>query len=311
MSSLANVELRELRIFLALADELHFGRAAERLGVSQSTVSEAVRLLERRVGTRLFDRTSRRVTLTPAGGDLRRALTPNIEGLDQALGRVRDNAAGVSGTLRIVTTSTTRLPPVVQLCKAFRARYPECAVHIDSAIIHDPFVPLRRGRADVLVNWLAIDEPDLKMGPVIAAYERVLAVARGHRLAGRESVSMEDIADESVCAMPSTFPESMMDAFMPPRSPSGRPIRRMHIQQAGETWSFGAAMAAVARGEIVHPTVRFHNVLAMEDVALLPIRDLPPLPLGLIWRTATEEDVKVRALAQVAVAEGPWTAAIS
>jgi DNA-binding transcriptional LysR family regulator len=310
MSSLANVELRELRIFLALADELHFGRAAERMGVSQPTVSEAVRLLERRVGTRLFERTSRRVTLTPAGADLRRALAPNIEGLDRALDGVRDSAAGVSGTLRIVTTVTTRLPPVVQLCRAFRARYPKCAVHIDSAIIHDPFVPLRRGLADVLVNWVAIDEPDLTAGPVIASYDRVLAVARGHRLAGRESVSVEDMADEVLCVMPPTFPESMAEAFMPSRAPSGRPIRRVHVQQADETWSFGAAMAAVGRGEVVHPTVRFHNVLAMEDVALVPISDLPPLPLGLIWRTAAE-DAKVRALAEVARVEGPWPAAVS
>jgi DNA-binding transcriptional LysR family regulator len=310
MSSLANVELRELRIFLALADELHFGRAAERLGVSQPTVSEAVRLLERRVGTRLFERTSRRVTLTPAGTDLRRALAPNIEGLDRALGGVRDSAAGVSGTLRIVTTVTTRLPPVIHLCRAFRARYPECAVQIDSAIIHDPFVPLRRGLADVLVNWVSIDEPDLTVGPVIAAYDRVLAVARGHRLAGRESVSVEDMADELVCVMPPSFPESMAEAFMPLHAPSGRPIRRVRVQRADDTWSFGAAMAAVGRGEIVHPTVRFHNVLAMEDVALVPIRDMPPLPLGLIWRSAAE-DAKVRALAEVARVEGPWPADIS
>lgn len=58
---LDDVELRELRIFLALADELHFGHTAERLGVSQPRVSEAIRLLERRLGTRLFERTSRRV----------------------------------------------------------------------------------------------------------------------------------------------------------------------------------------------------------------------------------------------------------
>ncbi len=67
-----DVELRDLRIFLVLADELHFGRTAERLGISQPTVSEAVRVLESRLGVKVFDRTSRRVRLTPAGEALKR-----------------------------------------------------------------------------------------------------------------------------------------------------------------------------------------------------------------------------------------------
>ena len=62
-----DIELRELRIFLVLADELHFGRTADRLGISQPGVSEAVRALETRLGIKLFERTSRRVSLTPAG----------------------------------------------------------------------------------------------------------------------------------------------------------------------------------------------------------------------------------------------------
>src|SRR6266567_3341633 len=71
-----DIELRELRIFLVLADELHFGRTAERLGISQPGVSEAVRVLESRLGVKVFDRTSRRVRLTSAGEGLRRNLLP-------------------------------------------------------------------------------------------------------------------------------------------------------------------------------------------------------------------------------------------
>jgi DNA-binding transcriptional LysR family regulator len=85
MGMLADVELRELRIFLTLADELHFGRTAERLGISQPSVSEAIRLLERRVGARLFERTSRSVRLTPAGTGLQQRLAPALETLDRTL----------------------------------------------------------------------------------------------------------------------------------------------------------------------------------------------------------------------------------
>ena len=80
-----DLELRELRIFLVLAEELHFGRTAERLGISQPGVSEAVRVLESRLGVKVFDRTSRRVRLTPAGEELRRDLVPALAALDQAL----------------------------------------------------------------------------------------------------------------------------------------------------------------------------------------------------------------------------------
>ena len=73
-----DVELRELRIFLVLGDELHFGRTAERLGISQPGVSEAVRVLESRLGVKVFDRTSRRVRLTPAGEGLERSLVPGL-----------------------------------------------------------------------------------------------------------------------------------------------------------------------------------------------------------------------------------------
>ncbi len=101
------VELRELRIFLALAEELHFGRTGERLRISQPGVSEAVRSLEARIGTRLFERTSRRVSLTPAGEEFRRSLVPALAALDRALARASDRAASIAGPLRIGFTQTT------------------------------------------------------------------------------------------------------------------------------------------------------------------------------------------------------------
>ena len=81
------VELREIRVFLELADQLHFGRAAERLGVTQSRVSQSLRELEAKLGERLLDRTSRRVGLTPAGERLLAEIDPAYERLAEALRR--------------------------------------------------------------------------------------------------------------------------------------------------------------------------------------------------------------------------------
>jgi DNA-binding transcriptional LysR family regulator len=113
-----DVELRELRIFLVLADELHFGRTAERLGISQPGVSEAVRVLESRLGVKVFDRTSRRVRLTSAGEGLRRSLVPALAGLDEALTQTSELSRAVRGLLRIGFVLTTEGPPLSRLVAA-------------------------------------------------------------------------------------------------------------------------------------------------------------------------------------------------
>src|SRR5579862_158529 len=95
------IELQELRVFLVVAEELHFGRAAEQLTITRSRVSQIVKSLEARIGARLFDRTSRRVRLTPAGELLLAEVSAPYRELQNALTRVHQAAAGVAGTLRI------------------------------------------------------------------------------------------------------------------------------------------------------------------------------------------------------------------
>lgn len=296
------VELRELRIFLALAEELHFGRTAERLQISQPGVSGAIRSLEARIGARLVQRSSRRVGLTPAGDELRRTLVPTIAALDRSLAQASDHAVGVTGPLRIAFTQTTDGPALHRLLGAFQSRRPDCQVIPREADTWDPYASLRRDHADVLVNWLAVEEPDLTAGPVIGLHDRVVAVARSHHLATRSSVLLEDLADEQVSQPPQSFPAALCDAILPPQTPSGRPIRRVQISRSALEIT-----AHVARGKIVHPTMTGIPVLARDDIVLVPIEDLAPLPLGLIWRTA-RENTKIRALAEVARALGPRTA---
>src|SRR5215469_9011677 len=123
-----DVELRELRIFLALADELHFGRTANRLGISQPGVSEAVRILESRLGVKVFDRTSRRVRLTPAGEALKGSLVPALAALDRALDETSELSSAVRGLLRVGFVLTTEGPALSRLIAEFQARHPACEV---------------------------------------------------------------------------------------------------------------------------------------------------------------------------------------
>jgi DNA-binding transcriptional LysR family regulator len=289
-----DVELRELRIFLVLADELHFGRTAGRLGVSQPAVSEAVRVLESRLGVKVFDRTSRRVRLTPAGEDLKRSLVPALAALDQALAQTSELSHAVRGLLRVGFVLTTEGPALSRLTAAFQARYPACEVRLQEVETFDAYRALRRGDIDVLCNWLAVDEPDLTAGTAFAHYPRALAVAAAHRLASKSTVSIEDVADEEVASLPPTIPPAVYDLIVPPRTPSGRPIRRTQPVQ-----TINEILSLVARGRIVHPTSSAVPIFNRDDVVLIPIADLPPIPLGLVWCTS-RENPRIRALNEIA-----------
>jgi DNA-binding transcriptional LysR family regulator len=289
-----DVELRELRIFLVLADELHFGRTAERLGISQPGVSEAVRVLESRLGVKVFSRTSRRVRLTPAGEGLKQSLAPALAALDQALAQTSELSRAVRGLLRVGFVLTTEGPALSRLVATFQARYPACEVRLQEVETFDAYRALRRGDIDVLCNWLAVDEPDLIAGTAFAYYPRALAVAATHRLASQSTVSIEDLANEDVALLPPTIPPAVYDLVVPPRTPSGHPIRRTQPVQ-----TINEILSLVARGRIVHPTSSTVPIFNRDDIVLIPIQGLPPIPLGLVWRTS-RENPRIRALNDVA-----------
>jgi DNA-binding transcriptional LysR family regulator len=289
-----DVELRELRIFLVLADELHFGRTAECLGISQPRVSEAVRALESRLSVKVFDRTSRRVRLTPAGEELKRSLAPALACLDQALAQTSQLSHAVRGLLRVGFVLTTEGPALSRLVAAFQARYPACEVRLQEVETFDAYRALRRGDIDVLCNWLAVDEPDLTAGIAFAHYPRSLAVAARHRLASQTTVSVEDLANEDVALIPPTIPSAVYDLIVPPRTPSGHPIRRTQPVQ-----TINEILSLVALSRIVHPTSSMVPIFNRDDIVLIPIEGLPPMPLGLVWCTS-RENPRIRALNEVA-----------
>jgi DNA-binding transcriptional LysR family regulator len=286
------VDTAEIEVFLALAEELHFGRTAERLHMPQPRVSRLVSALEHRVGGTLFERTSRRVRLTPLGEQLRSQLQPAYLQLTAVLDEARAAARRTAGVLRIGFSPTSNMAVLTRLTVAFEARNPGCHAVLDGISNLDPYSALRRGELDVLVNWMAVDEPDLTAGPVLEYRDRVLAVASTDPLAGRQSVSLEDIADRDVALMIPPFPPALYDAIIPPCTPSGRVIRRSQPAR-----SIHELVALVARGQIVHPTAAGIPMFARDDICLVPLTDVPPLALGLIWCTA-HQNARIRALAE-------------
>ncbi|MEV4113524.1 LysR family transcriptional regulator [Nonomuraea sp. NPDC049695] len=278
------MELRDIEIFLTLAEELHFGRTAERLHVSPARITQAIKKQERQIGTQLFVRNNRSVLLTPAGVRLRDDLRPIYHALGESVERAKREAQNKNEALRLgmLSTNTAELRP---LFDAFAAHRPHCEIQLRYISFSDPFGPLRAREVDVLLAWLPVEERDLTVGPIISTEHPVLAVSATHRLATRTWVSYEDLGDEIV--MGGAHPGYWREAIVPTRTPSGRPIR------IGPNVSTGEEMLPIlAAGEAVSP-VYGHSTryYARPDTVHVPIRDAPPLRWALIWSTAAENDL--------------------
>ncbi|MCJ0870882.1 LysR family transcriptional regulator [Streptomyces sp. AP-93] len=281
-----------------MAEELHFGRTAERPHVSQARVSQAIGKQERRLGAALFDRTSRRVALTPVGRRLRDDLQQAHDLLQAGLARA-EAAGGGAGRVRlgVIGMLGYELRPHLD---AFRSRYPGSDVQFTEVVGSDPFTSLRTGETDVNVLWLPVAEPDLTVGPTVATGGRVLAVPAGHPLAGLGTASLEDLADHHVADLGPDAPEYWLASMVPTRTPLGRRIPR-----GPAAHTFHEILALVAAGQCVHPLgVLAARYTSHPGIVFVPLHDAPQLPLALVWRSTTDSPA-VRALARTAADIGP------
>jgi DNA-binding transcriptional LysR family regulator len=289
------LDLREIHVFLVLADELHFGRTAGRLGITAPYVSHMIRTLEARVGGKLFERTSRRVWLTPIGERLRDNVAGPYAQLQHGLADAREAAVGVAGTLRIGIYSRLSCGPQwLQIVRTFKTRHPGCAIEIvDTKFEQNYLDVLRRGEVDMLATRLPLSDGDITVGPILSREPRVLLVAKDDPLAQRQSVLVEDFAGRAIPDAPG-FPREMMESFFPRASPSGRIFPRITVR------SFEEGVMLVATGQMVHPTVAsFLQHYSHDAIAAVPISDLTPSETALAW-AADNRSAKIAAFAQAA-----------
>jgi DNA-binding transcriptional LysR family regulator len=292
------VELREIRAFLTLCEELHFGRTAERLRISQTRVSQTIREIETKIGAPLFERTSRRVVLTDLGARLRDDVAPTYEQMTAVLRDAHAASGAIEGTLRVSPlTGPSGGPHLLAMIDAFEARHPACRVQAGIAPFGDPFAPLRRGEVDLMTSWVPLDQSDLVIGPVVSVESRVLMVAHDHLLAERAAVTIEDVADYRVPRFPQ-IPDELHEVWIPSRTPSGRAIERVDVHLQGQ--DIVQLAARVARGQVVHPTVpSIAAYVGVHRIAYVPITDLPPLRSALVWRCGSK-DRRVLEFARIA-----------
>jgi DNA-binding transcriptional LysR family regulator len=283
------LERHELEAFLTLAEELHFGRTAERTHVSTARVSQTIKKLERRVGAPLFNRTSRRVELTPIGQRLYDDLRPAREMIETAFERAVRSGRGITGTLHVGFVGAAGGQLLSEAAELLHVRRPGCEVLVREVQLVDAVPWLLSGQVEVLLTCFHSERDDLATGPALITEARMLAVPAGHPFATRTSVSVEDLAGATEVRTPDDLPDS------PPPGATARPIGP--TPAAG---SFQEALTLVGSGRGVLPIgAHIRRYYTRPDVAYVVLRDAPPVHWRLMWRS-DGATARVRAFAEMA-----------
>ena len=191
------MNLQRLRYFVAVAEELHFGRAAERLHMSQPPLSQQIRLLERELDTALFDRSTRRVSLTDAGAFLYPEavrLLATADGVDHLMDQHRH---GQAGTLRVGFVDSAAYEVMPRVLSEYRRRWPRVGYELHTMSSDEQVQALREGRIDLGIGRAAADARNVEA--ILVMHEPLLvAVGASHRLAAAPQTSLRNLAGESI-----------------------------------------------------------------------------------------------------------------
>jgi DNA-binding transcriptional LysR family regulator len=278
-----NVELRHLRYFVAVAEELHFGRAAERLHMAQPPLSQAIRNLEAELGVELLERTSRRVELTDAGRSLLEDARRLLASFSQALETARRTGNGEADHLSVGALSSTSVV-VPQIARAFRERAPDVGITLNHMTVGELGDGLRSGEIDVVIAYELDSVPDgipwengfcehrLAVLPLVAA------LPENHPLAHRESMSMAELADEEWVNIPRDLSPEHHDTLLA--------ICRRHgfePKVVAEGTTMRALLELVAAGEGVMVAPAQARQLQPAGVAYVPVPG-EEVGISMFWR---------------------------
>ena len=263
------METRELRYFVAVADELHFGRAAQRLGIAQPPLSRAIRQLERRLGVALLERTSRTVALTEAGSVLLREGRAALDAIDAADRRTRRATLVANGHpgLVLVTKAGASNELLSKLLEAYAAEPGAVTVDVVLCGIAEQERLLRDGRADVALLHRPFDSTTGFDTEDLRTEGQVAVLPAGHPLADRAHLRMADVA---------ALPGLPTPRWPGPDGnyPDGPGLQVRDLAQLHQLISLGRASAVLP--ESCRADLR-------GDLAAVPVLDAPPVTTVIAW----------------------------
>jgi len=217
------MDLRLLRYFSVLAEELHFGRAAAKLHISQPPLSKQIRLLEEELGTPLFSRSQRRVELTAAGVALKAQATLVFRQMDQAVGITRQAGLGQWGSLRVGMISSIMAGVLPQGLHEFQKQYPDVHWSLHELQPSEQIEELRQHKLDICLNRAEYSDHEL-VSEALSTEAIAVVLAQDHKLAGRSRIRLKELAGQRFIsyhrgqsAFASTLHRSCMESGFEPQ----------------------------------------------------------------------------------------------
>jgi DNA-binding transcriptional LysR family regulator len=288
------VELRHLRYFVAVAEELHFGKAAQRMHVVQPALSQQIQRLERELGVRLLARTKRRVSLTEPGRVFLEEARRTLAGARKAIDAARGAAAGESGRLRVGYVDGAIYMSLPEILRSYRERYPGVSLQITELEREEQLEAFDRDELDV--GFFAYREGEGDFGHEgVAAHPLVVVLPDTHAAAGRKRVRLETLSEDPWVLFPDRFRSRYLELVHEACATAG--FRPRVVQEAGKMNTL-AALVGAGLGVTLLP-----SELARRPRAGVVVRRLagraPVLPLDLVWRTRELAPTAVQFLAVV------------
>jgi DNA-binding transcriptional LysR family regulator len=272
------MELRQLRYFVAVAEELHFRRAAARLHMSQPPLSHQIRLLEEELGCELLTRTRRRVEMTPAGEAFLRDARAALADLDRAARNARRIHEGQTGLLRVSFAGSALLSLVPRVVQRLAALHPEIDIELRERSTSDQVRALAAGVTDLGLAPLPVADPGLDV-EVLAREPTVAAVPVAHPLARSRRLTLRRLAEHPFVLFPREQAPGYHDLLMTAVTSAGTPPRV--IQQAAETQTIMGLVAAGTGVSLVPASVQ---QLALDGVVYRRVADAPDTELAALSR---------------------------
>ena len=195
------LELRHLRYFIAVAEELHFGRAARKLGITQPPLSLQIQKLEAELGVQLFERTNRRVQLTPAGKTLLEEGRHVVADFNSATDAARRAARGETGSLTVAFAASVMFLSLPRIIRRFRTQFPNVRLELRELPTGPQIIALRNGELDI--GFLREPARDAELTTETVMREGLLlALSKRHELASRKRLRLADVANEDFVLFP-------------------------------------------------------------------------------------------------------------
>jgi DNA-binding transcriptional LysR family regulator len=273
------MELRHLRYFQAVAEELSFSRAARRLHVAQPALSRAIKQLEHSLGATVFERTRHHVRLTPAGAVLLREIALLLEHVEESVRRVRRTAAGEEGELRLGYIGPPTQPFLGRVLRDYRNRFPLVSIHLEERTPERVWEMVAKGRLSAAITRPVHAHEALGLRTIVLREERLgIVVAGSHPLARRGSVPWTALGHEPLIVLARREGMGLHDAVIAGCRQAGVMPRLAHTPSLiGTVMSYveaGAGIGVVTES-VVTPGSGLRFVL---------LKPLQRVPLVFVWQ---------------------------